>query len=126
MSALGISNISVQDEPRIVQLQKEDELCQSIAYYLLNNKLRIGDEEPFWLTSADLFFINERGILSRKLFPVGNRKDDEIFIQTVTPIGIRRSILKAMHDDPMGGHLGVQKTFKNSTQFLLATNVKRN
>ena len=111
MSALGISNVTVQDEPRIVQLQKEDELCQSIAYYLLNNKLRLGDEEPFWLTSADLFFINEKGILCRKLFPVGNRKDVEIFIQTVAPIGIRRSILKAMHDDPMGGHLGFQKTY---------------
>ena len=64
----------------------------SIAYYLLN-KLRLGDEEPFWLTSADLFFINDIGILCRKLFPVGNRKDVEIYIQTVAPIEMRRSIL---------------------------------
>ena len=111
MSALGIANITIQEEPRIVQLQKEDELCQSIAYYLLNNKLRAGDEDPFWLPSAELFFINEQGILCRKLIPDGNRKGVELHNQTVAPIGIRRKILQAMHDDPMGGHLGVQKTY---------------
>ena len=128
MSALRISNIFIREEPRIVQLQKEDELCQSIAYYLLNNKLRYGDEEPFWLPSIDLFFINDQGILSRKLFPSVNRKGTDIHIQTVAPIGIRRSILRAMHDDAMGGHLGYQKTyFKIKHSFywpLMANEIK--
>ncbi|CAF0791969.1 unnamed protein product [Brachionus calyciflorus] len=37
-------------------------------------------------------------------------KDDGIHFQYVVPRGDREAVLKKIHDDPLGGHLGVDKT----------------
>ena len=102
--------------PRILELQKEDELCREIAYYLINKKLlkdQYGETppDPFWLIGVSLFSLDEKGILVRALHSSTKRGRQSIKTQTVVPIAIKTEIIRALHDTALAGHLGYHKTY---------------
>ena len=103
--------------PRILQLQKEDELCREISYYLINKKLlkdQYGETpaDPFWLIGISLFSFDEEGILVRALHSSNKRGRQSSKTQTVVPIAIRTEIIRALHDTALAGHLGYHKTYE--------------
>ena len=87
-------------EKDIAFLQQLDEDFKTIIYRLHNPEI----------TSSTKYkvsdFVLKNGVLYRKNFsPYTGRK----FVLAV-PSGLRRDLLYACHDDPEGGHLGIDKT----------------
>ena len=103
--------------PRILELQKEDELCREISYYLINKRLKKDEygetpPDPFWLVGIALFKFDEEGILVRELHSANKRGRQTIRLQTVAPVSIRKPLMTAMHDVAIAGHLGYHKTYE--------------
>lgn len=95
--------------------QKNDELCQNIIKYL-QDKDKDGTTQErnlsIWQKEIDFFEIHD-GILYRR---VPYRKDWSRRhylerIQTVLPLSLREKVLRAMHDDPLSGHLAFLRTY---------------
>ena len=58
----------------------------------------------------DQYFIDTHGLLHHLWSPTGRSRHATKFQLTV-PSALRFDILKSLHDDPTGGHLGLQKTY---------------
>ena len=58
----------------------------------------------------DQYFIDTHGLLHHLWSPTDRSRNETKFLLTV-PSALRFDILKSLHDDPTGGHLGLQKTY---------------
>ena len=64
----------------------------------------------FILHQHEHFYLDEHGLLYHVWSPTGRRRT-VTKSQLAVPANLRFDILKAFHDDPMGGHLGHEKTY---------------
>ena len=111
---------------RIHEMQRKDASLAPLITYLETKTLPDEDKcSQTFLQQADQFILDEHGILQHLLTPTGRSRPDTK-IQMVVPAAIRFEKLKCFHDSPVGGHLGLEKTYeKLGHTILLVRYVRR-
>ena len=97
---------------RIHEMQRKDTTLAPLITYLVTKTLP--NEENCSRTvvhQADQFVLDDQGILQHLWTPTGRSRTDTK-IQLVVPTTLRFEILKSFHDNPLGGHLGLEKTYE--------------
>ena len=100
MLSLGVASI-VKDLINIRDYQKKDPFCIKIVDSLSNSDLTVSDAR------ALRKFCYKNALLYR-LIPTAADPLETIVI----PAALRRSIIYTIHDDPLSGHLGQNKTYE--------------
>ena len=105
-------NAATEKQPRMVELQRSDPLCRGIMEFIEDQVLPDDDLTPSWLEDVSRYYISSDGILKRAFAPINSRRRDFLRDHTVAPAALRREIVTAYHDTPLGGHLGFRKTYE--------------
>jgi hypothetical protein len=109
---LPVDNLSIDNVKR---LQRQDRHLRNIIAYLDTNTLPTSDRiAKSLLLSVDNFYLDD-GLLYHIWIPTG-RKKQELVGQLVIPEALKQDILTACHDDPMGAHFGLNKTYEKIRQ----------
>ena len=107
----------------LYKLQREDSDLIDIINYLESHELPSDDKKArSLLLSIDSFFLNDHGILCR-LWTPGKRRIQRLCVQIVIPASLRHEVLVACHDHCTAAHLGITKTYDNTSSLLLASHV---
>ena len=92
-------------------MQKKDSDLASMIEYLATKTLPSDEKlSRFILHQHEHFYLHEHGLLYHVWSPTGRRRT-ATKSQLAVPANLRFDILKAFHDNPMGGHLGHEKTY---------------
>ena len=95
----------------LVEMQKKDSDLAPMITYLATETLPNEEKRyRFTLHQHEHFYLDEHGLLYHVWSPTG-RSRTATKSQLVIPSNLRFDILKAFHDNPMGGHLGHEKTY---------------
>ena len=95
----------------LVEMQKKDSDLAPMITYLATETLPNEEKRyRFTLHQHEHFYLDEHGLLYHVWSPTG-RSRTAAKSQLVIPSNLRFDILKAFHDNPMGGHLGHEKTY---------------
>jgi hypothetical protein len=98
-TVIGLDNVSMVNAEVLSQMQREDaslKNCREKAFSHLEN-----------VETMPKAFYWENDILKRKWTSASNGK---VWYQIVVPERLRRTIISLAHDQPLAGHLGVDKT----------------
>ena len=111
LSRIPINAIS-NGTKRMAELQREDPFCSAVITFIEKQELPDEDLTPFWLQDIDRFYLSEEGVLKRTFEPINARKRGFLKDHVVAPEAMRKDIVIAFHDAPLGGHLGFRKTYE--------------
>ncbi len=96
---------------RIHEMQCKDSTLEPMITYLETKTLP--EDEKLGRTilqQCDQFFMGDDGLLYHLWSPTGRSRTDTK-IQLTVPASLCFEILKSFHDNPLGGHLGLKKTY---------------
>lgn len=108
--------VAAYDKPgvqveRIWELQRKDPVLTDIITYLETEQLSSNDAAArVIMHSIDDYCLDPNGLLSHLWVPK-DRRIQTPKSQLVVPTPLRHEILLGGHDDPLAGHLGVNKTY---------------
>ena len=111
------SVVASMDKPgvqieRVRELQRSDPTLADIITYLESSRLpNTSAEARAIVHSIDDYYLDPDGLLCHLWVPRGRRVPG-IKSQLVIPTSLRHEILVGGHDDPLAGHLGVNKTYE--------------
>ena len=94
---ITLANISSVNAELLAKLQQEDDSLSNIRSKVVEN---LDDDQPnafYW----------DNNILMRRWKTKDGRKSGT---QVVVPLRLRHAVMKIAHDQPMAGHLGIEKT----------------
>ena len=92
---------------KLAKLQKVDDTLKPL--FMLVGSTKQQD------SSGSVSFVIRDGLLYRGLCP---KKSNEVIWQLVVPVSLRESVLICTHDGLLGGHMGLNSTFKRVTRFF--------
>lgn len=96
---IGLDNISIVNAEVLSRMQREDPSLQNCREKALS--------QPDSIEKLPRAFYWENEILRRKWTSPDNTK---VWHQVVLPACLRESVIKLAHNQPLAGHLGVEKT----------------
>ena len=111
------SVVAAMDKPgvqieRVREIQRSDPTLADIITYLESSRLpNTSAESRAIMHSIDDYYLDPDGLLCHLSVPKGRRVSG-IKSQLVVPPSLRHEILVGGHDDPLAGHLGVNKTYE--------------
>ena len=90
-----------------------DPLCSKILLYLTEGERpKEAEGFPEWMKHIEFFNV-ENGILYHNYLPASHKKRNQIIVQVVLSLTMRKTIVKEYHDQPTAGHLAYLRTFLN-------------
>ncbi len=108
LAALNPHSMEIE---RIHKMQRKDSTLEPMITYLETKTLP--EDEKLGRTilqQCDQFFMGDDGLLYYLWSPTGRSRTDTK-IQLTVPASLRFKILKSFDDNPLGGHLGLKKTY---------------
>ena len=115
LSRIPISSIEIHTPDDITSLQRKDSFCNDLLKYL-EHKILPPENSFFFNVKIEEFFIDNDDSLKRERPPCGKRRRFLPTIQLVVPQSLKIVVMKALHDLPMAGHPGFQKTYDRITE----------
>ena len=115
----NVYSLTLEQPYHVREMQRKDtDLTYLIQY--LESKTLPNDENTCrqLLAEADQYLLDDNGI-SQHLWTPAGRKRSETTVQLVVPSALEFEVLKSLHDDLSGGHLGIEKTFINKNSYSL-------
>ena len=109
LSRIPVSAIEADVQPDLITLQLKDSFCKKIFEHINKFSTLIGNE--LTKLNIDEFFIDEDGLIKRKCPPSKKRRRYLENVQLLLPEDLKLIVMKALHNDPMAGHLAFQKTY---------------
>ena len=109
LSRIPVSAIEADIPPDLITLQLNDSFCKKMFDHL--NKVSSLNENELRKLNIDEFFIDEDGLIKRKCPPSRKRRRYLETVQLVLPTDLKPIVMKALHNDPLAGHLAFQKTY---------------
>ena len=107
----NLYSLTIDQNEHVREMQRKDTEFLYIIQYLESKTLP--EDENICrkiLAEIDHYLIDDNGVLQHLWIPTGRKRAD-ITVQLVVPSALRFEVLKSMHDDHLGGHLGIEKTY---------------
>jgi len=103
---LNMIMVDVTDQNELREAQRADVKINQKIQYILNKQLPGTEAEDKEIILENEQYTVQDGILFRISGPKKKRS-----LRVVVPEALKKEILIACHDDPMAGHLGLNKTY---------------